>query len=201
MALDDKDVIPLPDGGFAGPGPAFVTRAETGHKWGGDAEELELLDNPETLTRLVVFDTWTLNPDRYPPPTVQRGPHPDNVFLSEEHASAGKFRLIAMDFTECFEGSSRELSGKLARIDRIRNDEIWGLFPEFHSFIRREELEKAAARLRELDEKTVTSFLDDIPREWQFSVSAKMALKDLIRQRAGFLADIIVDKIRKQAWV
>ena len=68
MAVDATvDEIPLKDGSFAESGPAFVTRAAAGHPWGGSAEELDALVNPEAVTHLVVFDTWTLNCDRYPP--------------------------------------------------------------------------------------------------------------------------------------
>src|SRR5258705_100949 len=40
-------------------GPGFITRAEEGRDWGGEADELGELDNPEDIGRLVVFDTWT----------------------------------------------------------------------------------------------------------------------------------------------
>jgi len=50
------------------PGPGFITRAEEGHTWGGDEGELGELNNPQDIGRLVAFDTWTMNCDRYRPP-------------------------------------------------------------------------------------------------------------------------------------
>jgi hypothetical protein len=68
IRIDDiVDEIPFNRGGKAASGTAFVTRATEGHPWGGSPEELEALVNPEDISRLVVFDTWTRNCDRYPP--------------------------------------------------------------------------------------------------------------------------------------
>jgi hypothetical protein len=55
--------------------------------WGGVENELDHLVNPETISQLVVFDTWTLNCDRYPPDVTKRRANPDNVFLSSEKTS------------------------------------------------------------------------------------------------------------------
>jgi hypothetical protein len=78
------DEIPFLRGGIAASGPAFVTRAASGHTWGGSAEELASLVNPEALAHLVVFDTWTRNCDRYPADLTTRKPNYDNVFLEDE---------------------------------------------------------------------------------------------------------------------
>lgn len=53
----EVDEIPFHRGGQAESGLAFVTRAVTGHTWGGSVEELSELVNPSDIGRLVVFDT------------------------------------------------------------------------------------------------------------------------------------------------
>jgi len=63
----DEDEIPLYGGGKVTSGSAYCTREEPGHAWGGDAEELKLLENPQDIVRLVVFDTWVRNRDRHHP--------------------------------------------------------------------------------------------------------------------------------------
>jgi hypothetical protein len=74
--------------GKAEPGPAFITRAESGDTWSGGEKQLRKLVNPQDVARLVVFDTWLLNCDRYswPPGNAMQKPriNRDNVFLSEE---------------------------------------------------------------------------------------------------------------------
>ena len=81
---EDGIEIPFLRGGKAVPGPAFITRAEAGKTWGGGDEELDQLDNPDDISRIVVFDTWVLNCDRHPPDLAMRRPNYDNVFLSAE---------------------------------------------------------------------------------------------------------------------
>lgn len=197
LEVDEMDEIPLHDNRRAQPGPAFVTRSVEGHPWGGDAEELKLIENPEAISRLVVFDTWTRNPDRHPPDLATRQPHRDNVFLSGEDAAPGKFRLIAMDHTECFfTPGRRDLGGHLAAIEHVKDEGIYGLFPEFIPFLQETELQAAAKRLRELDEATVSRILNEIPSAWDLSESAQAALKELILQRARYVADTVVEGIQ-----
>ncbi len=196
LELDEMDEIILHDDRRAQPGPAFVTRAVEGHPWGGSTNELKLLDNPEAISRLVVFDTWTRNPDRHPPDLASRQPHRDNVFLSGEGATPGRFRLIAMDHTECFLPSSRDLTSHIATIENIQDERIYGLFPEFVSLIQVAELQASAERLHELDEATVGNILASIPSAWDMAESARTALRELILQRAKYVANTIVDRVR-----
>src|SRR5438874_1714036 len=44
------DEIPFLRGGRAASGTAFVTRAASGHPWGGSADELDCLVNPEAVS-------------------------------------------------------------------------------------------------------------------------------------------------------
>ena len=90
----------MADGKLTQPGPAFITRAEPGMQWSGSEGDLKTLANPDELSRLVLFDTWTLNCDRYrpAPPRIKR----DNVYLSREGAPPGQFLLRAMDNGHCF---------------------------------------------------------------------------------------------------
>jgi len=85
----DVPEIPFAVAGRARPGKAFITRREKGDRWGGGEDQLKLVGNHEDISRLVVFDTWTLNWDRFPPDTVRK-PNRDNVFLSEEGKREGK---------------------------------------------------------------------------------------------------------------
>jgi hypothetical protein len=68
IEVTTDDEIPFHNGGAAQPGPAFVTRAESGEPWSGKKRQLNRLFNPQDISRLVVFDTWTLNCDRHGPP-------------------------------------------------------------------------------------------------------------------------------------
>ena len=92
LTLDADDTFPLPRGSTAQPGPAFATRALNGEPWGRSGLQLDVLVNPEDVTRLVVFDTWTLNCDRHHHDITVRKPNYDNVYcraMAWNRASGG----------------------------------------------------------------------------------------------------------------
>jgi hypothetical protein len=181
--------------GKASPGPAFITRAESGSTWSGDAKQLKKIVNPQDVAQLIVFDTWTLNCDRYSLPKGGRmGRHRvnrDNVFLSEE-APNGQLALKAMDHTHCFTCGA-EWTPTLAQIDRIRDGRLFGMFPEFRAFIGedRRGVRQAARRLNTLVRGDVARMLETIPREWDVNAGALIALVNFILGRAAFLASAI----------
>ncbi len=127
------ELLPFYRGGFAATGPAFITRKERGVSWGGTERQLKQLINPEDISRLVVFDTWTRNWDRYSPDG--RRINRDNVFLRED-TPQGRFQLKAIDHTHCFTWG-RELTRRLSNIEFVKDREVYGLFPEFRPFLDR----------------------------------------------------------------
>lgn len=189
LTLGEDDAFPLTRGYIAQPGPAFVARAVDGDPWGKSELQLDLLVNPEDITRLVVFDTWTLNCDRHHYDLTVRKPNYDNVFLSREGVEAGKRRLIAMDHGLCFIRSGEDLTPGLAQIDKVKQEHVYGLFPEFRSRLQEDILIGCAARLREMDDETARAMIATVPDEWEVSGEARQAWADLVSRRAAFVAD------------
>jgi hypothetical protein len=196
VQVTEVDELPFDNGGFAHPGPAFITRAEPGESWGGAVRELKKLVNPEDISRLVVFDTWTRNWDRYAPDGL-RAPNRNNVFLSEE-APEGELLLRAMDHTECFT-QGRDLTPRIATIDLIRDPTVYGRFPEFSTFLDRAVVQRSVNRLREVSRDGLEEIVRSIPREWDVSPAARDALVTLLLGRAGFVADHIMEWLWPQA--
>jgi HipA-like kinase len=205
VTVDEIDEIPFLDKdgnktGQATPGPAFITRAEPGASWGGGQRELKMLANPDDISRLVVFDTWLLNCDRYSRPKDDPTKSPrinrDNVFLSEE-APAGQFLLKAMDHTHCFT-CGREWTKKLAHDDTMKHGRVFGLFPEFRKFLNRDAIVQAATDLRGITRESVTEMTQSIPKEWEVPRAARDALVDLVVGRATFVADTIESRLWPQ---
>jgi hypothetical protein len=179
------------EGNEVEPGPAFITKEDPGNSWGGTERELQMLINPDDLARLVIFDTWTLNCDRYSP--EGRRINRDNVYLSEE-APPGRFRLRAMDFSHCFT-CGRPLTPRIAHLDSVRNDEIYGLFPEFRPWLNHQVVRRAMddiVRFCRADAQAVT---EGLPREWDVDQNTRNALIDFLLRRAAFLTGSIMDKL------
>jgi len=195
LPLKADDTFPLPRGYKAEPGPAFAARALAGEPWGRSADELNTLVNPEDITRLVVFDTWTLNCDRHHHDMAVRRPNYDNVYLSSDGVEPGQRRLIAMDHGLCFIRSGEELTARLASIDKVREEHVYGLFPEFHALLREDMITKSASRLREMDLETAAAMVATVPNEWEVTGEARRAWSELIYRRAVYVADNI------QTWI
>ena len=192
LELGESDRFPLPRGHRADAGPALASRAVQGFPWGNSADELGNLINPDDVTRLIVFDTWTLNCDRHFPDPVVRGPNYDNVFISTEGVQVGRSRLLAIDHGLCFIRSNEDLTEHVSHIDKIRDSRLYGLFPSFSEFLRTEILDQCVRRLREVTPGLVTDVIATVPGAWEVAPQARNALGELIFRRAVFVADNIV---------
>ena len=187
--LEQVDCFNLPRGAKTQPGPAFISRHVPGRTWGKSADELKRLENPSDITRLVVFDTWVRNCDRHPKDVKNRKPNYANVYLGETENSE-RYRLYAIDHTHCFDCGG-ELTARLSDIDKVKDDGVYGLFPEFEPFITVGELAWCQAMLHAVEEAKVRQIVDAIPAQWEVSLEARISLVELIVRRAGYLADKI----------
>jgi hypothetical protein len=205
VLLDEMDEVWFVDKdnnrtGKADPGPAFITRAESGDTWSGEERQLKRLVNPQDVARLVVFDTWLLNCDRHSQPVGNPLQKPrinrNNVFLSEE-APEGQLVLKAMDHTHCFTCGA-EWTTALAHIDRIQYGGLFGMFPEFRAYIGndRSTVRQAAERLQSLERGDVMSVVRTVPREWDVNTRTLDALVNFILGRAAFVAG----EIERMIW-
>jgi hypothetical protein len=192
MSVTETDEIPLGGKRKAVAGPAFISKRMRGTTWGGDVKALSKLVNPEDISRLVVFDTWTLNCDRYPANPKARRPNRDNIFLSQEDVEPSKFRLVAIDHGHCFT-CGEELTRRVANISHVKDGRVYGAFPEFRRWIRAKLVEEAAKKLGQIEPEFVAKVVDSIPAEWDVTRAVRSALKRLIFQRAAFL----VSKVAK----
>lgn len=176
----------LPRGARTQPGPAFVSRHMDGRVWGGSEVELRDLENPDDITRLVVFDTWVRNCDRHPPDLAARKPNRDNVYLADTDRP-GRSRLVALDHGHCFD-CGRDLNARLADIDKVRDERVYGLFPAFRPLLDRGQLIWCESLLRSLSRDVVEGIVAKIPPEWDVADPARTALVSQIVKRAAFVA-------------
>jgi hypothetical protein len=153
---------------------------------------LEIVKDP-------MFFTWTLNCDRHHHDHKVRKPNPDNVFLSSEGVEPGKRRLIAMDHGLCFIGSGEDLTTKLANIEKVKDENVYGLFPEFCGRLRQDTIESCCIRLNEMKEEIATAIVGTVPREWDVSSEVRRTWSELIHRRAQFVAANVENWVDKAA--
>lgn len=188
LEVTETDELPFAKGGQALPGPAFITRAESGAAWGGKEAELCKLANPNDLARLVVFDTWIRNRDRHPPPGSQWQPARRNVFLSDESVPEDQVRLKAMDHTHCFTWAN-SLTQRLADIDEVQDERVYGRFPEFEPWLDRARVRELLDELRGIRRDEIVQVVQGVPAVWDVNQAAREALVNLLSQRAEWLVD------------
>lgn len=186
VRVTPDDEIPLARGGLAAPGPAFITKAEDGFPWGGDEETLRRLRQPKDISRLVVFDTWVRNCDRYRPEPNRRV-NRDNVFLAWQTEPERVLVLKAIDHTHAFT-CGRDLTRHISHLQQIRDTMVFGRFPEFEPFLDPEDVQDVAARLVQMETPAADRFVARVPVEWQVEAPVREAWSRFIVERAAFVA-------------
>jgi hypothetical protein len=172
-------------------GPAFITKEDPGDSWGGADRQLKELSNPDDITRLVVFDTWTLNCDRHAP--GGRRINRNNVHLSND-APEEKLLLRAMDHSHCFT-CGRPLTPKISHIQQVQDEEIYGLFPEFEPWVDCRIVGQTIEKLQSFTLIEARALTQDIPKEWDLGDATTEALNQFLTSRAAFLASSIMNKL------
>lgn len=190
MELDKMDIELIKcKNGIAELGSAFCSKAiPEAYSWGG--KTLKDIANLEIISRMVVFDTWALNWDRHPPidDKCGRKPNYDNLLLSSYNAPKNRLNIFVIDYGECF-SESRTLSKKNSRIERCKSEQIYGLFPAFREFIKSEDIDPLAQKLKTVKKEEIESMVRSIPSEWEVDSRAQESLVDLIFNRADFLSN------------
>jgi len=193
VQVTDLDEIRFLRDGIAQPGPAFITREQLGKVWDGTEGRLKTLNNQQDIGKLVLFDTWTRNCDRFRPDPEKPKVNRDNVFLSSEGLPDGQTQLMAMDHTHCF-NCARPLNAALSHIDLVKDDRLYGLFPEFKPFIlpHWQPLLDAVAKLGTLDKHWVRGLVGAIPAEWQVDATGRAALATQVCDRADYVKETFI---------
>lgn len=187
VEISEIDILPFFRNGNAEPGPAFVTRAEIGQDWGQDRKLLRKIDNPAAVSGLVVVDTWLRNTDRFFPPAnrVNLG----NVFFTSE-STTGLVSLKAMDFSHCIRYGG-ELTEAVRSINDVRDEHVFGLFPEFKQMLDRDAVRQFASTLGGFTRTDVEAAVALVPREWYLEPNVRTALVDFLIGRASFVSQSI----------
>jgi hypothetical protein len=195
---DGTPEIRLFSGKVALPGSAWSTRKVEGAPWvSASADDLQTLVNPADVVKLVVLDQWTLNCDRFrPAPRHRQNPH--NVFFTRENTPPGKLRLLAIDHTHILTCGG-EWTPSLNRLERIRDETAYGLFPGFRDFLRRrEDAIAAVAALEAVDDAQIYRIVNEIPQDWEVDAAVRQALIDFLAQRRNWLVGRFVSSLFPQ---
>ena len=93
-----------------------------------------------------------------------------------------------MDHTHCFI-HREQWTQKIANIEAVKDELVYGLFPEFQRFLRREMLLACLNDLRNVKTEHVRPIVTSIPQKWEVAPDMREALLEFIVGRARFLAN------------
>jgi hypothetical protein len=189
VSVSSEDELPFGQEGKkkAKPGPAFISKADAGEPWSGSARELNRVFNEADISRLVVFDTWIRNRDRYClQPNGKPRQNLNNVFLSES-APEGKLLLRAIDHTHCFANGNAITEGQLG-VDSVQDAKVYGLFPAFRPFLQRALVCDVVKDLQSITKAVVDPMIACIPQQWDVRAEARRSLAEFVVGRAKWLA-------------
>ena len=170
-------------------GPAFAARAVPGRSWSGTKDDLDLIDNPADISGLVLLDTWTRNYDRYSDRGDAVRRNVGNVFFCDYGARPGRYRLLAIDQSECFRTGRALTSQGLLDIDNIRDVTIYGLFPEFRQHVTRDSMRPFLNRLATFQASDFDRAAAGVPNAWGLRRETLAKLKTFCLDRSRFLLD------------
>ena len=192
IEVTDLDELPFFRDGNAEPGPAFATRGEEGSVWGSDKRLLDKIDNSDAISGLVVVDTWLRNTDRYYLPKSRV--NWDNVFFSKESTERGKLSLRVMDFSHAIQFGG-ELTTSVMSIGNIRDEGVFGLFPEFRERLSRDAIGHYASILGDVSKSQIEDAVELVPKQWHLDSPVRAALSSYLLQRARFVAETIESRL------
>lgn len=195
--VTEPRLVQYANGTCSEPGPAFATRYVQGTAWGGSAEELASIENPDALAGLIVLDTWIANCDRFRAEPRRRQPR--NVYL-RAGSTKGKLAVMAMDHTHCLV-CGRELTKAIAGIERAQEARLYGHFPEFQDFIQHGDVRRFAQRLGSFKTTDADAIIATVPAAWRPTDDTCRAVASFLAQRASFVSENICRMLIEERYI
>jgi len=179
-----------------GDGIGIMTKWESGTTWKDTPEVFNRIRNKNDATKIIFFDTWVRNKDRYFVESDNRViTNTENLFFSGNVLAKKGNLMKAIDHTEAFKGFSERISSKHFQIDCVKDPAIFGLFPEFQGILDSKTAIETLTRLSQIQRKYVHKIIEQIPDEWDVDNNMRNALLDFVMQRALYVADTLFTRL------
>ncbi|WP_092998398.1 HipA family kinase [Rhizobium sp. NFR07] len=164
-------------------GPAFFSRWEQAQSLSPNSKLLANLRHPSDVARLVVFDTWIRNKDRFAEEANGGILNYDNILFN---ADKRKTQLLVIDHSHAFAETSleAEINDEWATEQRV-----YGLFNEFVSIITRADLKSAIEDLCAITAGDINEICASPPPQWGFTAPLANRLANLLIARARLMRD------------
>lgn len=168
--------------------PMFCSFAVDGTPRDGGDTFLSRLGNPADVARLVVFDTWVRNNDRFALGLANS----DNL-LYVRRGRGRKYDLVPIDHSHCF--VEADFPTQAAPDNWVTDVVVYGKFPEFDPYITQHAVMLALGDLAKLERSFVEEVVNSVPAEWGLGPNARNSLINLICDRANFVVNNLAQRL------
>lgn len=165
--------------------PLFFSSAVDGTPRDGTDTFLSRLRKPDDVAKLVVFDTWIRNWDRY----HNGDSNSENLLYVK--ASKLKYDIVPIDHSNCFIGAQAEFPVTPSPADWVEDPGVYGKFPEFDDYLTAKTVTHALNLLSTLDRIFVVDVVNSAPIEWGLTAGAKGSLVNFICDRATYVVNTL----------
>ncbi|MBB3311779.1 hypothetical protein FHT78_003544 [Rhizobium sp. BK196] len=169
--------------------PMFFSSAVDGTPRDGSGTFLSKLIHSEDVAKLVVFDTWIRNWDRY----FNGEANSENLLFVR--STKLKYSLVPIDHSNCFIGSDPDFPTMPAPDIWVNDPAVYGKFPEFDDYITAKATNGALLKLSTLEKPFVVEVVNSVPVEWELNDAARSSLVDFICNRATYVVDTLAARL------
>lgn len=164
-------------------GPAFFSRWEEATSLSPRSTLLGNLRNPGDIAKLVSFDTWLRNKDRFDDGAAGGfgNENFDNLLLRPDKR---KVQLLVIDHTHAFVETT--LDDELGQ-GWVDEQNVYGRFGQFAPFLTRRGIQVALAAISTIDVETIEGICQEVPREWGMTNALAQRLSACIAERGAKL--------------
>lgn len=177
--------------------PAFFSKHIEGVPSDGTDEFVRRLDDPNDLARLIVFDTWIRNADRCFPTEAEGVYNFNRDNLLFETLGDRLYRLAPIDHSHCIVNVQFD-SAELTDQALIRDEIVYGFFPEFRPYISAGAVAGAVQAMQSINRAALDEIVNSVPPEWGLGGQERLDLVNFFEQRAEFLAQTLPIKLVEQ---
>jgi hypothetical protein len=146
------------------------------------------LRDKDDIVRLVVFDTWIRNNDRF----FEGSANSDNLLFSKD-PEYDLYLLNPIDHSHCI--AEADFLDALPDQHCANDERIYGFFPQFVPYVSREAVSNALSQLGTLPRSFVEDCVNQIPPQWGATGQVRTALVNFICNRAAYVVQTIANRL------
>lgn len=166
------------------PGSAFISKwMNPATTFSPESAMLGQLRETGFVSRLVVFDTWIKNTDRFSPAPGSSEPNYDNLLFVPDKQ---KVNALVIDHTHAFVETTFE--DEITLEDWWSDETVLGIFPNLATLLDQSKVLKEIEAVNDFCANGLKEVIECIPRDWHLSQAARSALNENLTKRAEHLA-------------